>query len=433
MYELSFQQKSMILRVFLTQLIRMPAPAKQDTQYFLRLFSHLQMSKDDLQVIKQEVRETQSSEKTDQRLSLHEFFSTISGELAKDLERVPLRIALTGIMNAMQCQDRFSPKHLNQLPELLPKVEPLPAETLDDLFSGVISEDDLDDAEEFEVLVEPESLQEVEVQEPVTETSEEVDDETNELDTDPESEPEPEALPSEETEPVAPPAISISGGTDLISRLMLPMQKVMIWIQPKLHHPAILGMLKGNPPQVIETPSVANVDPAPALFIQRWIAAVIDGLFFAILYVCFWPLTLLATFLPLGELTGWFIWLIHSGFLVLLFALAISLEASVWQGTPGKVLLGLGVRTLNGVRPGRTQIIKRSSLRLSSFVFAALTGFVALILPSLASLIGMIASLCSLAVFVGCFMSLRPDRLTLHDRLSQTTVVPLAFQPNQSA
>lgn len=84
--------------------------------------------------------------------------------------------------------------------------------------------------------------------------------------------------------------------------------------------------------------------------------------------------------------------------------------------TIGKLLLGILIRNENGSE-GNTQLyLKRWAIKN----MGTLCNIAALFMHI--SFISTIGSLCSVAIFIGCFLALRDNKQTLHDLLAKTAV-----------
>lgn len=84
--------------------------------------------------------------------------------------------------------------------------------------------------------------------------------------------------------------------------------------------------------------------------------------------------------------------------------------------TIGKLLLGIRIKNEDG-SDGNTQLyLKRWAIKN----IGTLCSLIALVTHI--SFISTVGSLCSLAIFIGCFLALRDNKQTLHDQLAKTAV-----------
>ena len=96
---------------------------------------------------------------------------------------------------------------------------------------------------------------------------------------------------------------------------------------------------------------------------------------------------------------------------VMLFILEVTKGAS-----PGKMVLGIQIKSDDGSAAPMSRLLKRAALKHSFALLGLLswlTGF---------SVVNTIASLLGFIVFLGCFMVLTADKQSLHDRFAGTAV-----------
>jgi len=401
---------------------------------------YLALNKNDLATIKTRVKNELPSERQDKEVDLQKFFDQASTYLMENFTKVEVRICLTGMMNAMKCHSRFSAQDMNALPVFARPnpVEPeiSSSETLDDLFEGVVTEDDLDDVEAFEPLIDLDTVplaepsmsevnQYMNESEPVSEEVEEEEvSEISEMDNPQESEP-------IEAQAAFFPQSSEQGKAGLMQSVERLSFNLLGRIQPHLQSPALLKWLQGALPQTAVKPTLQVVEVSPINWQVRWVAGVLDALIFFVIFL--WPLNYLCGFLLPPEISGFVIWFFNLGLNLILISFVIHMENSEWQGTPGKILLGIGVRNLDGSRVQKKQIVKRNLIKMIGMVVSVPAGLLALFLPSIAGLLSLVGSLCSLVVLFGFSLAFKPERLALHDKLSQTKIVPLGFVPHGSS
>lgn len=99
-------------------------------------------------------------------------------------------------------------------------------------------------------------------------------------------------------------------------------------------------------------------------------------------------------------------------------SLALSLIELFLGTSIGKMTVGLVIAHGDGRRGDLQLWTRRWIIKNASNVLAALA-----LLPALGFISG-IAALLGFIIFVGCFFALGPERLALHDRLSQSAVFP---------
>ncbi len=446
MFKLEAPYTSRVMHLFLLELGRLKAPSQEDSRFFLALMQYLGLNKTDLATIKTSVKNELPSERQDGEVDLFRFFDQASQYLIQHFNKVEVRICLTGMMNSMKCQSRFTPADMNGLP-VFSKPNPVEsevqsAETLDDLFQGVVTEDDLDDVAAFEPLIDLESVPQAEPT--MSEVNQYIrESEPYAMDSDKDHEEAElvdsveEISPKEEDVAVATPAFFPVSSEDSKPGLMLSIQtlafKLLGRFNPKLQSPAMLKWLQGTPPRTAEKPTLQTLETVAVNWQVRWMAGVLDALVSLVLFLCFWPLTYLCGILLPVEISGFVIWFFNLGLNLILISFAIYMENSDWQGTPGKILLGIGVRNLDGTRASSKLILKRNLIKMVGLVVSIPVGLVALFMPSVAGLLGLVGSLCSLVILLGFFMAFKPERLALHDKLSQTKIVPLGFVPHSSS
>ncbi|MBW7875103.1 MAG: RDD family protein [Candidatus Cloacimonetes bacterium] len=449
MFKLEAPHTDHIMYQFLLELGRLKAPSQEDSRYFLGLMQYLALNKTDLAAIKTRVKNELPSEREDKEVDLQKFFDLASTYLMENFTKVEVRICLTGMMNAMKCHSRFSAQDMNLLP-VFTRPNPVESEissseTLDDLFEGVVTEDDLDDVEAFEPLIDLDTV-------PLAEPSmSEVNQYINESDPDPDPDSEDEVHHAElsDSEPSNQEISEESGSEEALTTffpqsteqgkagLMQSVERLSFnllgRIQPYLQSPALQKWLQGTPPQTAVKPTLQVVEVSPINWQVRWVAGVLDALIFFVIFLCFLPLNYLCGFLLPPEISGFVIWFFNLGMNLILISFVVHMENSEWQGTPGKILMGIGVRNLDGSRVGSKQILKRNLIKMIGMVVSVPAGLVALFLPSIAGLLSLAGALCSLVVLFGFFLAFKPERLALHDKLSQTKIVPLGFVPHGSS
>jgi len=98
------------------------------------------------------------------------------------------------------------------------------------------------------------------------------------------------------------------------------------------------------------------------------------------------------------------------------FVFLYSLIEAFSGASPGKMILGLKVGTADGRRGGTALYVKRWAIKYSGTLLGLVGG-----LPGL-HILGLLAPVAGLAIFIGCFLVLGDARQALHD-LGATTAV----------
>ena len=98
------------------------------------------------------------------------------------------------------------------------------------------------------------------------------------------------------------------------------------------------------------------------------------------------------------------------------FVFLYSLIEAVAGASPGKMVLGLRVGTADGRRGGTTLYVKRWAIKYCGTLLGLLGA-----VPGL-QVLGLVAPVAGLAIFVGCFLVLGDKRQALHD-LGATSAV----------
>jgi uncharacterized RDD family membrane protein YckC len=98
------------------------------------------------------------------------------------------------------------------------------------------------------------------------------------------------------------------------------------------------------------------------------------------------------------------------------FVFLYSLVEAFTGASPGKMILGLKVGTADGRRGGTALYLKRWAIKYSG----TLLGLVG-VLPGL-HILGLLAPVAGVAIFVGCFLVLGDARQALHDLGAATAV-----------
>ncbi len=96
--------------------------------------------------------------------------------------------------------------------------------------------------------------------------------------------------------------------------------------------------------------------------------------------------------------------------------LAYSYLEVLWAQTPGKKVLGLKIMNQDGSEASQDVLMKRWAIKNCGNLFNLLSAITTLGLFSWLGGIG------GMVIAGGCFLILSADKLTLHDRLSQTSV-----------
>jgi len=100
-----------------------------------------------------------------------------------------------------------------------------------------------------------------------------------------------------------------------------------------------------------------------------------------------------------------------------------SLSEVVFAQSPGKLLMGIQIRDLNGHPSSKLLRLKRYGLKYGGQLAALLS----LLLGS--TEIAVVSEIWGLAFTLGCLLALGSTRLALHDMLSDSAVYPVNYLP----
>jgi uncharacterized RDD family membrane protein YckC len=155
--------------------------------------------------------------------------------------------------------------------------------------------------------------------------------------------------------------------------------------------------------------------PGRASFQERLIAGLIDfGILIAISLVLNFTVGFLSAYL--AQLLMF----------VAVFAVILFPEATKGQSI-GKRLRGLIIRGADGQPAAGDVLRKRVIIKSIPTIVGIVASVLALVsLVSVANFVNIVSGLAGLALFVGCFLALKPERQTLHDQLAETAVYPVA-------
>ena len=94
--------------------------------------------------------------------------------------------------------------------------------------------------------------------------------------------------------------------------------------------------------------------------------------------------------------------------------------------SPGKMILGLKIGSETGAPATQNELVTRWLVKNSGGLIGLVAAVIGAVVPFLGMVIGWVAALANLAIFVGCFLTLGQTRQALHDILAHTAVYKVA-------